>query len=210
MSNQQWSPGPGRDEWARPEPAPQDWGQPAQDHSAWERPRPDAAPAAPQPGDGAWAPPAPAGQEWGAPPPPPHPAQPIPPQPIPPQPIPPQLGAPDAGQPQVYAVPYPALAPTPPRTRHPLLDLTFSKLALPTSAALIFGIGALGLLAEWLFGFLELFATGSSYIGVSATKVLAHLVGGGGALVAKVLVLRVLVEIGVAVTKPRTEPADEG
>lgn len=91
-------------------------------------------------------------------------------------------------------------APTPPPSKPSPFDFSFTALSLPGSARLIFLLGTAGLVVEWLFAVIRVFATGSEYILVSPLAVLQAVVGGAGALLVKVLALRVLIEIGVAVT----------
>ncbi len=91
-----------------------------------------------------------------------------------------------------------AQAPTP--SKPSPFDFGFKALSLPGSAGLIFLLGTIGLGLEWLFGVITILASGSEYILVSPISVLQAIVGGAGALLVKVLALRVLIEIGVAVT----------
>ncbi|MBK7820182.1 MAG: hypothetical protein IPJ61_03670 [Tessaracoccus sp.] len=88
-------------------------------------------------------------------------------------------------------------------------DFTLTTLSLPGSAGLIFLLGTIGLAVEWLFAVVRVFATGSDYILVSPLAVLQTVVGGAGALLVKVLVLRVLIEIGVAVTTHLKDKTDD-
>ena len=98
-----------------------------------------------------------------------------------------------------------AQAPAPPKPSP--FDFGFKALSLPGSAGLIFLLGTVGLGLEWLFGVITLLASGSEYILVTPIYVLQAVVGGAGALLVKVLALRVLIEIGVAVTT-RSKDAD--
>ncbi len=91
-----------------------------------------------------------------------------------------------------------AQAPAPPKPSP--FDFGFKALSLPGAAGLIFLLGTIGLGLEWLFGVITILASGSDYILVSPISVLQAIVGGAGALLVKVLALRVLIEIGVAVT----------
>ena len=91
-----------------------------------------------------------------------------------------------------------AQAPAPPKPSP--FDFGFKALSLPGAAGLIFLLGTIGLGLEWLFGVITILASGSDYILVSPISVLQAIVGGAGALLFKVLALRVLIEIGVAVT----------
>ena len=91
-----------------------------------------------------------------------------------------------------------AQAPAPPKPSP--FDFGFKALSLPGAAGLIFLLGTIGLGLEWLFGVITLLASGSEYILVTPIYVLQAVVGGAGALLVKVLALRVLIEIGVAVT----------
>ena len=91
-----------------------------------------------------------------------------------------------------------AQAPAPPKPSP--FDFGFKALSLPGAAGLIFLLGTIGLGLEWLFGVITILASGSEYILVSPISVLQAIVGGAGALLVKVLALRVLIEIGVAVT----------
>ena len=91
-----------------------------------------------------------------------------------------------------------AQAPAPPKPSP--FDFGFKALSLPGAAGLIFLLGTIGLGLEWLFGVIALLASGSEYILIAPISVLQAVVGGAGALLAKILALRVLVEIGVAIT----------
>ena len=91
-----------------------------------------------------------------------------------------------------------AQAPAPPKPSP--FDFGFKALSLPGAAGLIFLLGTIGLGLEWLFGVITILASGSEYILVTPIYVLQAVVGGAGALLVKVLALRVLIEIGVAVT----------
>ena len=91
-----------------------------------------------------------------------------------------------------------AQAPAPPKPSP--FDFGFKALSLPGAAGLIFLLGTIGLGLEWLFGVITILASGSEYILVTPISVLQAIVGGAGALLVKVLALRVLIEIGVAVT----------
>ena len=171
MSNQQWTPG---QEWQRPTDPP---GQPRPaDDPTGKQP-----PGAPWPQPQPWEPAPQRGQQpqddasW-------------------PQPQQPWDHAPHRGQ-ELWAH-EPAAPPSKPSP----FDFGFKALSLPGSAGLIFLLGTVGLGLEWLFGVITILASGSDYILVSPISVLQAIVGGAGALLFKVLALRVLIEIGVAVT----------
>lgn len=80
-------------------------------------------------------------------------------------------------------------------------ELGVTKLSLPTSAGLIFTIGSAALVVEWLFGFISVLTSGNEFISPSGWSILQSLVGGLAGVLVKVLVLRVLVEVGVAATR---------
>lgn len=83
-----------------------------------------------------------------------------------------------------------------------LFDFSFRRLALPGSAGLIFTIGVAAVAAEWLFRVIGLlmseFAPGMA--------VVEALVVGLAAAVFKILVLRILIEIGVALISRNKGP----
>ncbi|HMR50347.1 MAG TPA: hypothetical protein PKE40_14090 [Arachnia sp.] len=76
-------------------------------------------------------------------------------------------------------------------------DFGVKALSLPGSAGVIFTLGTIALGVEWLLGLVEISADVIAY-GMPAFSVLSHLVGGLAVVLVKVLVLRVLIEIGVA------------
>lgn len=80
-------------------------------------------------------------------------------------------------------------------------DLSVRKLSLPDAAGLIFMLGAIALVVEWLFGFIAVLASGNDFIAPSGWAILQSLLGGLAGVLFKLLVLRVLVEIGVAATR---------
>jgi len=80
-------------------------------------------------------------------------------------------------------------------------DLSVRKLSLPDAAGLIFMLGAIALVVEWLFGFIAILASGNDFIAPSGWAILQSLIGGLAGVLFKLLVLRVLVEIGVAATR---------
>lgn len=65
---------------------------------------------------------------------------------------------------------------------------------------MIFLLGTIGLGLEWVFGLIQVTSESFGYC-ISALNVMGHLIGGLGVVLAKVLAQRVLIEIGVAVTK---------
>ena len=83
-------------------------------------------------------------------------------------------------------------------------DFSFKQLSLPSAAGMIFMIGVIAVGVEWLFGFLQILVDGNSFGfeggDASVMGIIGTLIGGLAAALFKVLVLRVLIEIGVAVT----------
>ena len=95
-------------------------------------------------------------------------------------------------------------------------DFSFKQLSLPSAAGMIFMIGVIAVGVEWLFGFLQILVDGNSFGfeggDASVMGIIGTLIGGLAAALFKVLVLRVLIEIGVAgakLLKKAEEPKDE-
>lgn len=222
MSNQQWDGEQGPQTWPNvpqpqtsgsgwrrpesPESADQGWGQPASSQSAqdWAQPAwnppgsdtPNSAswgqaqqtshdwqqptqgwsqPAAPQPA-----------QEWAAQ----QPTQQWPHTPA-------QQGW---NQATAWTQPPPAAQPVPVDRKPGPFDFSVRKLSLPGSAGLIFLLGSIGLVVEWFAGVIgAIVSVASGY--VFAGGGFFQLLGGLGGLLFKILVLRVLVEIGVATSR---------
>ena len=81
---------------------------------------------------------------------------------------------------------------------------------------MIFIIGVIALGAEWLFSFIALLVDGNTmgFEGgdASVMGIISALIGGLAAVLFKILVLRVLIEIGIAgakLLKKAEEPKDE-
>lgn len=115
------------------------------------------------------------------------------------------LGDPQQGW-QHGAWQQPGYPPPPPKPG--LFDFGVKALSLPGSAGTIFLLGTICLGVEWLFGLIQTFA---DILGYSAPAILLfdHLLAGLAVVLLKVLVLRVLVEIGVAVATLATRSAEK-
>lgn len=218
MSNQQWNSGQGSNEWApQPQGSSNDWGQPAPEWGQQPQPQTSAqewGQPQPQTSGQEWGQPQPqaSGQEWGQ-------------QPQaagnewqqqPAQQDWNQQAQPDWGQQQGWQGQPAQGQPGPDQGFYPQyqqaapaakaaspFDLSFKQLSLPTSASLIFLVGVIALGVEWVFGFIALLSR--SY---DALSLVNFFVGGLAAVLFKVLILRVLIEIGVAAVK-LTQKDDE-
>lgn len=90
---------------------------------------------------------------------------------------------------------------TPATAKGSPFDFKFNQLSLPGSAGLIFTLGVVALGVEWLFGFISLLTSGGSSYSPPAMTIINSLVGGLAEVLFKVLILRVLLEIGVKLTR---------
>ncbi len=226
MSNQQWNSGQGSNEWAsqqptrewteqpQPQTSAQEWGQqPVQEWGQAQQPAQEWGQAQ-QPAQ-EWGQTQQPAQGWGQ-----------------PQ---PQTSAQDWGQAQQPAQGWGQQQPQDwnqqqwqgqqpaqtfqPQFRAPVepkgspLDFSFQKLSLPSSASLIFLLGVVAVGVEWLFGFISLLTSGGEFYVVGAMPILNSLLGGLASALFKVLVLRVLIEIGVVgaklLKKSEEEPAEK-
>ena len=120
----------------------------------------------------------------------------------------PQQSAQDWNQQQwqqgaVAPQPYPGQY-TPSPAKGSPFDFSFKKLSLPGAAGLIFTLGVVAVGVEWLFSFIALLASGYE---PPAIAVVNNLVGGLAGVLFKVLILRVLIEIGVAILQKKDETA---
>ena len=188
MSNQQWNSGQGSNEWAPQQPArewgqesAQDWGQAQPQTSAQEWGQ-----AQPQTSGQEWGQQAPAqdwnqAQPWGQ-------AQ-------------PQAPGQDWNQQQGWQGQQLPVAPQqfqqPVAPKGSPFDFSFKMLSLPGAAGLIFTLGVIAIGIEWLFSFIYLLTSGSEFYFARLPAILNSLFGGLAGALFKILVLRVLIEIGI-------------
>lgn len=102
-----------------------------------------------------------------------------------------------AGQPQ--------WAPDKPKKPSPF-DFSFSKPTLPDAAGTIFLIGSIGIGVWWLFQLLSAFA----YVIDFPLEFFGTVIGDAGLAVFGVMVLRALLEVGVAVLRRPADKVDDG
>lgn len=110
------------------------------------------------------------------------------------------------GAPSGSPLPVPA-GPAEPRNPSPF-DFSFKKLSLPGSANLIFILGVVGLGVEWLTNVVSMLTMGDGLYAPPAMALVQTIFGGLGAALFKLLILRVLLEIAVKLTR-RSEPTGD-